>query len=75
MMAHCLRLAKRKQSENNKQSRMSTEIYVQYLNNNAVPIETSYGRGPQHTLPLITVGHVIQGIQHSLLYQSILLLY
>ena len=39
---------------------MSTEIYVTYLNNNAVPIETSYGRGPQHTLPLITVAHVIE---------------
>ena len=34
---------------------------MKYLNNNAVPIETLYGRGPQHILPLLTLAHVIQG--------------
>jgi predicted Ser/Thr protein kinase len=36
-----------------------TELYVKYLNNVAVPVDTSYGRGPQGTLPLVTVAHLV----------------
>jgi hypothetical protein len=37
----------------------NTEFYIKYLGNAAVPIDASYGRGPQQTLPLITVAHLI----------------
>ena len=41
----------------------STEFYIKFLNNSSVPIDTAYGRGPQGTLPLLTVGHLIAAFQ------------
>jgi hypothetical protein len=35
------------------------ELYIRYKNNQAFPIDTAYGRGPQGTLPLHTVAHLI----------------
>ena len=40
---------------------MSSEFYIKYQNNSPVPIDTSFGRGPQQSLPLLTVAHLIQG--------------
>ncbi|KAK5670240.1 hypothetical protein QVD99_003255 [Batrachochytrium dendrobatidis] len=36
-----------------------TKFYLQYKNNSPVLIDTDNGRGPQGTLPLITVSHLI----------------
>ncbi|OAJ32827.1 hypothetical protein BDEG_28707 [Batrachochytrium dendrobatidis JEL423] len=36
-----------------------TKFYLQYKNNSPVLIDTAHGRGPQGTLPLITVSHLI----------------
>jgi hypothetical protein len=35
------------------------EFYDKYQNNQLVPIDTSYGRGTQGTLPLLTVAHLV----------------
>jgi hypothetical protein len=35
------------------------ELYIKYLTNVAVPVDTSYGRAPQGTLPLLTVAHLV----------------
>ena len=35
------------------------EFYVKYLENQPVPIDTAFGRGPQGILPLITVAHLV----------------
>jgi len=43
----------------NKKQMENTELYIKYLTNAAVPVDTSYGRGPQGTLPLFTVAHLI----------------
>jgi hypothetical protein len=37
----------------------NSEIYVKYLDRQPVPIDTSFGRGPQQSLPLLTVAHLI----------------
>ncbi|KAK5673127.1 hypothetical protein QVD99_000585 [Batrachochytrium dendrobatidis] len=37
-----------------------TKFYLQYKNNSPVLIDTAHGRGPQGTLPLITVSHLIR---------------
>ena len=37
----------------------SQEIFIKYKENQPVPIEISYGRGPQGTIPLLTVAHLI----------------
>ena len=37
----------------------NTAFYIQYLDNRPVPVDTAYGRGPEGTLPLITVAHLI----------------
>jgi hypothetical protein len=39
------------------------ELYVKYLDNQPVPIDTAFGRGPQGTLPLLTVAHLVAGIE------------
>jgi len=39
------------------------EFYVKYQNNQAVPIDTAYGRGPQGALPLLTVAHLVAAFQ------------
>jgi hypothetical protein len=39
------------------------EFYVKYLDNQAVAIDTSYGRGPQGSLALLTVAHLIGAFQ------------
>eukprot|EP00842_Homolaphlyctis_polyrhiza_P001903 jgi/Hompol1/2713/HPOL_006138-RA len=41
----------------------TTEIYIKYLDNQPVPIDTAYGRGPQGALPLLTVAHLIAAFQ------------
>jgi hypothetical protein len=38
-----------------------TRLYIQYQNNSPVPIYTSFGRGPQGSLPLEIVGDLIAG--------------
>ena len=46
----------------------NTELYIKYLTNVAVPVDTSYGRGPHGTLPLLTVAHLVAAYrQNSLL--------
>jgi hypothetical protein len=37
----------------------STELYIKYKGNSAVSVDTSHGRGPQKTLSLSTVSHLI----------------
>ena len=37
----------------------NTELYIKYHTNEPVPIDTAYGRGPQGTLPLLTVAHLV----------------
>jgi hypothetical protein len=39
--------------------KMTTEFYIKYNDNQPVPIDTAYGRGPQGPLPLLTVGHLV----------------
>ena len=41
------------------------EFYVKYLDNHAVAIDTSYGRGPDGRLALLTVAHLIGAFQAS----------
>jgi hypothetical protein len=41
----------------------NTELYIQYLTNQPVPIDKKFGRGPQGDLPLVTVSHVIAAFQ------------
>jgi hypothetical protein len=42
------------------------EFYVKYLDNQAVAIDTSYGRGPQGSLALLTVAHLIGAVKQAL---------
>ena len=42
------------------------EFYVKYLDNRAVPIDTSYGRGPEGMLALVTVAHLIGAVKQAL---------
>jgi predicted Ser/Thr protein kinase len=42
------------------------ELYVKYLDNHAVAIDTSYGRGPQGSLALLTVAHLIGTVKQAL---------
>jgi hypothetical protein len=42
------------------------EFYVKYKENQAVPIDTAYGRGPQGTLPLVTVAHLVAAVKQAL---------
>ncbi|KAJ3087133.1 hypothetical protein HK100_008469, partial [Physocladia obscura] len=39
------------------------ELYIKYNSNTPVLIDTSYGRGPQQSLPLYTVAHLIGAFQ------------
>ena len=39
------------------------EFYIKYLDHQPVPIDISYGRGAQGTLPLVTVAHLIGAFQ------------
>ena len=41
----------------------NTEIYIKYRNNEAVPIDLAYGRGPEKNLPLLTVAHLVAAFQ------------
>jgi hypothetical protein len=41
----------------------NTEYYIKYLDNGSVPIDTSFGRGPQGILPLLTVAHLVAAFQ------------
>jgi hypothetical protein len=41
----------------------STELYIKYKGNSAVSVDTSHGRGPQKTLSLSTVSHLIEAFQ------------
>jgi hypothetical protein len=38
------------------------EFYIKYLDNHAVAIDTSYGRGPDGRLALLTVAHLIGAV-------------
>jgi hypothetical protein len=50
------------------------EFYVKYLDNHAVAIDTSYGRGPDGRLALLTVAHLIGTVKQALnLAQSTLM--
>ena len=42
------------------------EFYVKYLDNHAVAIDTSYGRGPDGRLALSTVAHLIGAVKQAL---------
>ncbi|KAJ3076253.1 hypothetical protein HDU98_004866 [Podochytrium sp. JEL0797] len=39
--------------------RKKSQLYIRYKDYTAVAIDTSYGRGPQQLLPLLTVAHLI----------------
>jgi len=41
----------------------NTEIYIKYLSNGPVPIESAYGRVSQRTLPLVTVAHLVAAVK------------
>ncbi len=50
------------------------EFYIKYLDNHAVAIDTSYGRGPDGRLALLTVAHMIGTVKQALnLAQSTLM--
>ena len=42
------------------------EFYIKYLDHQPVPIDISYGRGAQGTLPLVTVAHLIGAVKQAL---------